>query len=606
MSKPPFALQVLIALAVLVVVAVPDGLAIDALVEEAILKNNWQAGLERLQLHDTLTGDPVARLLMAHASLATNRNNATLLLFLSVRDPAALTGWSAWTATLLRQYPQHPVALYLAADAELRTGRLAEAIEGFTKALQVQQDFALARNARGVAHVLSHAWDEAEVDFYLTTKLAPRLADAYANLGTLSVLRAASLRQGNAALEAFNRALTINPHFALAYNGRGCLHFGRGEFEQAAQDFHRAAQLSPALVVAELNEAVAVAYAAQLHTLASLEQKPGMSLESVFAQQGAALQQQRQDITQHVPDHVIAALPHMSPEDQQAVMKKYGQENVIKAVQLKIRDNQFAALTMNQESQGLRGKIGALEKLQFWNEVTRTAVAVVSAGTEAVHNLQQGWQQYLRSGSVLADGAEIVKAGVEARAENHTVQVGLGALTGNPVTSTVSSVSYALEASLKDASGGAQGRQTELTQRVALLALETRNLSGFLNTHTAKGGEVDFRAPPPQDLRLPAPLTQLPTHRSGPGERSSAQRIPSGDTPRTQPLVNPSPPQVPQPNPPQMHTPTARPGGVSTEEFARAFVDKGNWPVMTSFGLLYSGAPGMLLTRGSAGERSRP
>lgn len=30
------------------------------------------------------------------------------------------------------------------------------------------------------------------------------------------------------------------------------------------------------------------------------------------------------------------------------------------------------------------------------------------------------------------------------------------------------------------------------------------------------------------------------------------------------------------------------PGGISTEELARAFVDKGNWPVRTTFGLLYN------------------
>jgi hypothetical protein len=28
---------------------------------------------------------------------------------------------------------------------------------------------------------------------------------------------------------------------------------------------------------------------------------------------------------------------------------------------------------------------------------------------------------------------------------------------------------------------------------------------------------------------------------------------------------------------------------VSTEELGKAFVDKGNWPVLTTFGLLYDG-----------------
>jgi hypothetical protein len=33
--------------------------------------------------------------------------------------------------------------------------------------------------------------------------------------------------------------------------------------------------------------------------------------------------------------------------------------------------------------------------------------------------------------------------------------------------------------------------------------------------------------------------------------------------------------------------PKDSPGGISTEELASSFVDKGNWPVLTSFGLLY-------------------
>jgi len=42
------------------------------------------------------------------------------------------------------------------------------------------------------------------------------------------------------------------------------------------------------------------------------------------------------------------------------------------------------------------------------------------------------------------------------------------------------------------------------------------------------------------------------------------------------------------------HTPRRRefiPGGISTEELARVFVDKTNWPVKTFFGLLYEVSP---------------
>jgi len=41
------------------------------------------------------------------------------------------------------------------------------------------------------------------------------------------------------ALKAFEKAIEINPEFALAFNGRGCVHFGFGKFDDAIQDFRQ-------------------------------------------------------------------------------------------------------------------------------------------------------------------------------------------------------------------------------------------------------------------------------------------------------------------------------------------------------------------------------
>lgn len=554
----------------------PDGLAIERQVEEAVLSPNWPAVFTRLQADATQAGDPVARLLLGHASLATNRNNASLMLMLSVQEPEDLQRWVAWTTGLLQRYPHNAVVLYLAADAAARAGRLAEAIEGFTNAIQTQQDFALAWNARGVAHVLTNQWDKAWGDLYMATKLAPSLADAYANLGTLSVVQEVSLRQGDAALEAFNHALTLNPQFALAHNGRGCLYFGSGDFDTATAEFRLASQLSPAIVVAEINEGLAAAYAAQLRTLARLEQKPGttLTLERRLEHQETALREQQQALTTRIPDTVIAALPHMSREQQQAVIQQYGGlENVRAAVQRQIDANQLQALKINRDSQALGRQIGALEKLQFWNEVMRTVVSTI----DIVQNI--------REGRLFAAVAEGVKTGVETRTANHTVQVMLGALRGNPVISTVSSVSYAVEAPLKDTSAGAQVRQDHANRQVVQIALETRNLSGFLTQHLPnRGGAAAVRPPSSQDVQVRDPGTRQPaTCRPCPPENVSAQHTPPSGTSRAASL--------PQARLSQNHPPQPRPGGVSFEELAQTFVDKGHWPVMTSFGLFYQSNP---------------
>ena len=116
--------------------------------EKAFLNGDWNRVINALEKEDAMVADPVARLLMGHASLATNRNNAAALLFLSVRKPADLKKWSQWAEKFLGTRPRNPVANYLATDALARNGKIDRAIDGFTKVLEVKPNFALARNAR--------------------------------------------------------------------------------------------------------------------------------------------------------------------------------------------------------------------------------------------------------------------------------------------------------------------------------------------------------------------------------------------------------------------------------------------------------------------------
>lgn len=272
--------------------------------ERALLEGDWQAVIDTLERDDSTSSDAVARLLMGHATLATNQNNASMRLFLSVDDDNSLRNWFDWTVLLLRSNPHNPMALYLMADAQARIGRSDDAISTFTHALELKPDFALALNARGVVYVLKSEFDRALVDFYMATKFAPGLADAHSNLGTLAVLQESSLHQGDAALVAFNKALEINPDFAIAYNGRGCLSFGSGEFSTALEDFARASELTPYLTVAELNTGFAAAYASQLREMADMANRPGATFHTSLEVQQQEIQHRRQELEQSVVDDV--------------------------------------------------------------------------------------------------------------------------------------------------------------------------------------------------------------------------------------------------------------------------------------------------------------
>jgi tetratricopeptide (TPR) repeat protein len=273
------------------------GSATSQSLEDAVLAADWPAVIERVRRDDPQVHEPIARQLIAQAYVATNKNNEALLLWLSASGDTDIQQWGEWTAALVGRHPSQPMALYLRADALARAQDLAAAQALLSEAITRQPDFGLAYNARGVIAVLRGHRNRAQVDFHLATQVAPQLADAWANLGTLGVLYEYSLQQGEEALTAFNNAIARNPAFALAYNGRGALYFGAGAFDKAAQDFVAAVQLLPPLLVAEVNKALTFHYALQTVTLAGMaEDTPGTSLRVLMQQYPEALKRQAQQL----------------------------------------------------------------------------------------------------------------------------------------------------------------------------------------------------------------------------------------------------------------------------------------------------------------------
>jgi len=331
MGRARFMFFVFISLTLVVALNIQQALAIDGQIQDAILKGNWKNVIEFFENDGSKANDPVARLIMGHACLATNRNNPSMLLFLSVKEERDLKLWSQWAESLLRRYPQNPVALYLSADAKARQSEFKAAIEQLSQAVKIKEDFAMAYNSRGVLHVLNNELDSALLDFYAATKVAPDFADAHANLGSYWVITEAS----EGALEAFDKALSWNSEFALAYNGRGCAYFGKGEFEKASQDFSMASHISPILAISEINQGFASAYASKLVTLAGLEKKPGVTLESTNRQYVSLLKEQNQQLSNLLPPQKdqdfwgkIDAFPTLSQDQITSIVNDYGLQKV--------------------------------------------------------------------------------------------------------------------------------------------------------------------------------------------------------------------------------------------------------------------------------------
>lgn len=108
---------------------------------------------------------------------------------------------------------------------------------------------ALKNEARGKAHALSAvAWD-------------PSMAEAYYNLGLCSESQTASL-----AFFSYQRAITLNPHFAQARTNRGKLYQEAGVFDLALMDHANALVLAPSLEEAIHNRATVLSELRQFNT----------------------------------------------------------------------------------------------------------------------------------------------------------------------------------------------------------------------------------------------------------------------------------------------------------------------------------------------------
>jgi len=631
----------------------PYGLAIGGAVEEAVLRGNWQEVFKILEKDDTKAGDPVARLIMGHAALATNRNNASMLLFLSVKEKADLKRWLEWTELLLHRNPQNPFALYLSADAKARLGRLKEAEKELTQALEIKEDFALAHNARGVIRMLTKGdSNEALDDFISATRTDPHLANAYANLGAYYIL----IEAADGALKAFNEAIKLDPDFALAYNGRGCAHFGRGRFEEAARDFSTALRLSPVLAISEANLGFAFTYASRLASLGAMKKKPGTTLE--FRQQYLnnlkRMEKHYRDIMGEIrkgQDFLkkIENFHHLSSDQIDSLGREYGPLKVIIGVAWQNQRDLKRLTELREQVEEKSRKIDVYNRWIMGSAMVDTLSSLsFSAFGLSKAIKEEGWRPFLKEA-----GWSLGKAGLQSLARQRTMETLVGALS-NPFASTLSSLSklsryiaedkrYAALTEIEIKSSQAISLATAIRWRQERLNEYLENLKGpspakrpfaqiprfYTSTDrplpelSALASMVNKEIRPKGDSLRSALIVSEDPFR---GQLLQAELLKYGILSRQVPLseamtrafkadiilgikggsllgdenrrrlVPPPPGGSPPPPPPSSWDwgkrfipsyPKGSPGGITTEELARTFVDEGYWPVKTSFSLFY-------------------
>ena len=118
------------------------------------------------------------------------------------------------------------------------------AIESFTKAIELNPDFAKAYTNRAVTYQCKGLFDRAIADHTRAIELKSDLAEIYNNRG------AAYGEQGDydRAIADHTRAIELNPNLAEAYNNRGVAHYKKSDYNHAIEDCTQAIQLKPSFI----------------------------------------------------------------------------------------------------------------------------------------------------------------------------------------------------------------------------------------------------------------------------------------------------------------------------------------------------------------------
>ena len=116
-----------------------------------------------------------------------------------------------------------------------------DAIDAYTKAIELRGDFASDYNSRARAFIKLKRYDEAIKDFNKAIQINPNSATVYNNLGFVYIEK----KQYEKAIKNLDRAIELKPHGARAYSNRGWAYCEQGLYEEAMENINKAIELEP-------------------------------------------------------------------------------------------------------------------------------------------------------------------------------------------------------------------------------------------------------------------------------------------------------------------------------------------------------------------------
>ncbi len=132
--------------------------------------------------------------------------------------------------------------------------KYSEAILSYTKAIELNRNYAEAYCNRGYSKRMIADYTEALADYDKAIEINPKYSLAYFRRG---YLKQEFLKDFQGALRDYNKVTEIDPKNSTAYNNRGIIKYQYGDYEGAIGDYEKALEINPNFELAKKNLEIA-------------------------------------------------------------------------------------------------------------------------------------------------------------------------------------------------------------------------------------------------------------------------------------------------------------------------------------------------------------
>jgi len=161
-------------------------------------------------------------------------------LFTFQRSEVWKSDFTLWN-DVMSKYENVPVAFLNRGIANAKSGRLKEALEDLSRAIQLDPEYSKAWFNRGNMHFRINLPEKALEDFSKAIELNPGYGQAYYNRGNLY----SGLAEYGKAIADYSKAIELDPKDHNPYINRALAYGSLNEYDKALKDFDKADQLRP-------------------------------------------------------------------------------------------------------------------------------------------------------------------------------------------------------------------------------------------------------------------------------------------------------------------------------------------------------------------------